>query len=732
MSKLSARLTRQALIAVAAVSGAALMSITPAVASPAPQAAIPQNVGTVVQPPENGIVGSFSSERIYDSRAAGGHFLPREARQICVTTPSVPADADAIVVNVTAVAQGSGGYLTLYPAGTTRPATSNLNYRNDRITPNLAVVKLSAGHCISVYNGGGSYVDVILDVQGYLTGGTATAPGTVTNLATAQRLLDTRERGYPVPANGTVDVQITGAGGIPASGVDAVILNVTVTQTDTTGWLRAWPSGEPEPTSSSMNYVARDTRAALVVSAVGSTGKVRIRNGSTGSAEVIVDAFAYTRSGDAAQTLAALQLQSPTRAWDTRYSGSREPLGSGDTLTLSESQLGLPSGGASAAIVTVTATRAVSTGYLQAYTGSTPPSTSIINYRPGQSVANLVVVRESGGITIKNSYTGNVDVIVDVIGWVTAERGAKGVITSSSSGDPLYRAPVVTYRPSYTGGLTSSLTTASDGSYRYTQGISTSSFKICAGSPETVGGSGTYDYVPNCYGSYSSPTMTTAPPMGSWVTGVDIALDPAATIAGVGYDAHGTISGGTVYATRISDGWTFHDGLDGSGAYLVRGLPAGSYRLKLLSPSGGGTHPFGMASEWYDGVGISQGGDSEAVLTRAGAQIIEVSTGAAVTGKNFGIDGNGHYAGVVTNSLEHGVSAYLTIYRSTGDVMATTTSATNGTWSADLHPGTYTICASATSGSTQYCYNGNVSPGSATPVVLGSDDPDTFVDIQLP
>jgi len=730
MSNFPNGLSRQALVGLAAVASAAVMGLAPSPASAAPVAAVSVASATV-QPPANGILGSIASERIYDSRLAEGPLSAKETRTVCVTSPSVPAEATAVVVNVTAVAQGTG-YLTLYPSDGSRPLTSNLNFRADRITPNLAVVKLGADDCIKVFDGSNAKVDVILDLQGWLRGGTATSPGTVAPLASAQRLLDTRDRGYPVPGGGSVDVQITGANGIPSSGVDAVILNVTVTDTASSGWIRAWPSGDTEPASSSMNYVPQDIRASLVVSAVGSNGKVSIRNGSGGAADIVVDAFAYTKAGDASVTLAGLQLQSPIRAWDTRSNGSRQPLAGGGTLSLSESQLGLPPGGASAAIVTVTAVNGQYTGFLQAYTGSTSPATSVVNYSPNQAVANLVVVREDGGgITIKNSNTGTVHVVVDVVGWVTAEYGAQGTVTDSVTGLPLARVPMLTYRPSYTGGVTASWQTAADGTYSYTQGISTSSYKLCSGSPETAGGAATYSYVPSCYGSYGSPTLISGIPMGSWVTGVDIALDPASTITGSVTDGVAAGTGGTVYASRISDGWTFSAGVS-SGSYLVRGLPAGSYRLKIVNPTSGASHPYGLVGEWYDGVGMSQGGDSDSLLTTLGAQVVTVGTGVAVTGKNLTPDGEARLSGVTTDALNHVTSGYITIYRTTGDVMATTnSSAVDGTWSVDLHPGTYTVCASTTAGSTKYCWNGNVAPASATPVTATADLPSSNLNIKL-
>ena len=70
-------------------------------------------------------------------------------------------------------------------------------------------------------------------------------PGSLAPLTPA-RVLDTRTNqgaSGPVPANGVIDVQITGQGGVPATGVSAVAVNVTAVSPTDTGFISAWPSG---------------------------------------------------------------------------------------------------------------------------------------------------------------------------------------------------------------------------------------------------------------------------------------------------------------------------------------------------------------------------------------------------------------------------------------------------------------------------------------------------------
>lgn len=82
---------------------------------------------------------------------------------------------------------------------------------------------------------------------------------------TPSRIMDTRETGGPASAGREVKVRVVGVGGVPASGVSAVALNVTVDQATAPGFLTTWPSGEPRPTASTHNFVAGGTVANLVL-----------------------------------------------------------------------------------------------------------------------------------------------------------------------------------------------------------------------------------------------------------------------------------------------------------------------------------------------------------------------------------------------------------------------------------------------------------------------------------
>ena len=185
--------------------------------------------------------------------------------------------AKAAVLNLTVTGPTADTYLTVYPAGESRPLASNVNFAPASTVASRAQVKLGAGGKVTIYNGGG-WSDVIVDVSGWYTDASVAGTlGAFVPLIPA-RILDTRDGTGGVlgalGTGGTVEVQITGRGGVPSSGARAVILNVTVTEPIAGGYLTIFPAGSARPLASDVNYVAGDNQPNLVVVKLGTGGKV--------------------------------------------------------------------------------------------------------------------------------------------------------------------------------------------------------------------------------------------------------------------------------------------------------------------------------------------------------------------------------------------------------------------------------------------------------------------------
>ena len=92
---------------------------------------------------------------------------PFATRPVPVTgVGGVPSGADSVAANVTVTDGDTGGYLTIWPAGASRPTASSLNWVAGQTISNAVAVKLSAGGQLSVYNYTGD-VDVVVDVDGW-------------------------------------------------------------------------------------------------------------------------------------------------------------------------------------------------------------------------------------------------------------------------------------------------------------------------------------------------------------------------------------------------------------------------------------------------------------------------------------------------------------------------------------------------------------------------------------
>ncbi|MFI8827348.1 peptidoglycan recognition protein [Streptomyces sp. NPDC053431] len=198
----------------------------------------------------------------------------------------------AVVMNVTATNPTNSGWVSVYPSGTTRPSTSNLNFRAGQSIPNLVIVPVGADGKVSFYNHAGS-VDLLGDVTGYFT--TDTTQAKHVNIG-PKRLMNTIAgqgvRQGKVGAKETVTLQVTGANGIPASGVTAVVINVTATNPTSSGWVSVYPSDQTRPPVSNLNFTTGLSIPNLVVVPVSADGKVSFYN-HAGSVDLLADITGY-------------------------------------------------------------------------------------------------------------------------------------------------------------------------------------------------------------------------------------------------------------------------------------------------------------------------------------------------------------------------------------------------------------------------------------------------------
>ncbi|HET9127393.1 MAG TPA: glycoside hydrolase family 3 N-terminal domain-containing protein [Propionibacteriaceae bacterium] len=274
-----------------------------------------------------------------------------------------------------------------------------------------------------------------------------TVPGGFTPLAPS-RVLDTR-RGNgatgPVGPNATVHVQIAGRGGVPSSGVSAVVLTITETDATGSGYITVYPDGTSKPVASNLNYPTGDTRANLAVVKLGSNGKVAVTNSSLTTVQLVADVSGYYLAGTAGAPGTFVPLN-PARVLDTRTgNGARGPVGAGATVHVQVTgRAGVPSAGVSAVVLNVTETDAAGSGYVTVYPdGTSRPVARNLNYPKGDTRAILVVVKPGadGRIAFTNGGGSSVQLVADVSGYFLT-----GAATAPGAFVPLNPAQVLDTR----------------------------------------------------------------------------------------------------------------------------------------------------------------------------------------------------------------------------------------------------------------------------------------------
>ena len=360
----------------------------------------------------------------------------------------VPADATTAVLNVTASNADAAGYITVYPAGGSAPTASNVNFKANIRVPNLVEVGLGTSGQVDIVSN--TDVDVVVDLEGYVAPESLGGAGLYEALATPARICDTRPdnfsglTGGDAQCNGTNDsgsrlsggsvlnVQVEGNGGVPSTGVSAVVLNVTAVNPSAAGYVTVYPGGTSPPTASNLNYQPGETVPNRVIVPLSSTGGISVTANQATDLAIDVSGW-YTTTGATTGTLFTPE-PTPIRICDTRSGdpsrlsgGAAQCNGSGntgDTLTASGTlpvtvtDLANVPSDATAVVLNVTATGATRQTHLTVFPSGTPPIDSDLNPSANESEANLAVatVSATGSIDIFN-YVGSVNAVVDVEGW---------------------------------------------------------------------------------------------------------------------------------------------------------------------------------------------------------------------------------------------------------------------------------------------------------------------------
>ena len=348
---------------------------------------------------------------------------------------TIPANVTAVDLNLTVSGANGTGYIQANQ-GSGSNGTSTVNYAANATYSNSVVAPVAADGTVTLENFGTSKTvtaQLTADVSGYFA---TSAGSTYTTLPNAVRVMNT-VTGVGVTAGklaaGKTDVlTIAGAdgGALPSTGITAVALNVTSTNTSDAGNLTVYGDGATNPGTPNLSWQGAATTSTSVVAAVGSDGKIDIANGSTdgGSTDVLVDVSGYFTKGSSGTVYVPV---TPTRALDTRTKA--KPVGANSAYELDlDGVAGMPIWGGGRGevvtgyVITATVTETEAGGLLAAGTGPTvPPATWNLDWSgAGQTAANLAFAVEyaptsEDGVQFYNggSTSKPTELLVDVMGY---------------------------------------------------------------------------------------------------------------------------------------------------------------------------------------------------------------------------------------------------------------------------------------------------------------------------
>ncbi|HVF04748.1 MAG TPA: putative Ig domain-containing protein [Frankiaceae bacterium] len=384
--------------------------------------------------PPGGAFRALRATRIHDTRqsqpapkAAGGTFNVSVTGRGGVPSTGVAA----VVLNVTSVASTGTGALTVWPAGATRPATSNVRFTAGRTVSNVVTVPTGFSGLVSVYLSGAAS-HVLVDVHGWYTtpGATAGTAGLLRPLTPA-RLVNTRSRvgGTTIPAKGTLNVQVTGRGGVPAAGAGAVVLNAIAYAPTAAGSLTVWPRGATRPTVSNVTFAAGQTVGGRAFAGLGTSGQVSVYNASASPVDVLVDISGWFTNATADATGAGYFKPVPSKR---TYNTGTSPLGTTPRTIRVTGLNGVPTADVVAVAITTTVVNPSASGYVRSYPAEPPPGTADQYHKAGQAIANHAIAKPSatGRIQLRNS-AGTLQALVDTSGYFVRLPAPPAFVTTT-------------------------------------------------------------------------------------------------------------------------------------------------------------------------------------------------------------------------------------------------------------------------------------------------------------
>lgn len=360
--------------------------------------------------------------RIADTRESPGSFgMPQLAAQgvrdfvIPDSQCGIPASAQAYSLNFTVVPQRTLDYITVFPAGQSRPLASLLNSYDGRTKANAAIIPAGTAGAISVF--ATDATDLVIDINGYFVPDSDT-----TALAfypmTPCRLVDTREASGPLGAPLLSAGQerrfpvLSGNCGVPPE-AQAYSLNYTVVPGGHLDYLTTWPSGRARPFVSTLNATTGNITANSAIVPAGDGGDLSVF--VTGETQFILDINGYF--APPGNEGLSLYTTTPCRIYDSRTAATELQPSLATLIQAANTACGnfLT---AKSLVLNSTVVPQSSLLYLSLWGdgGEVRPNTSVLNAPDGVITSNMALVPTTNGFV--NAFASEAThLILDLSGY---------------------------------------------------------------------------------------------------------------------------------------------------------------------------------------------------------------------------------------------------------------------------------------------------------------------------
>jgi stage II sporulation protein D len=228
--------------------------------------------------------------------------------------------------------------------------------------------------------------------------------------------LDTGSNG--IAAGATRSVRVTGIGGVPSSGVSAVVLDIVSFDSTAAGSFRVWPHGGARPPTPQLSWAAGQRLNTSVYVDVGTGGLVDVANAAGRTRLIVMIEGYYTPDANAGGALTAVPA--------FRLFGGR----AGTSIVAKSTQTfavvgrdGVPAG-AIAAVIQLTVVNTPGRAYVRAWPAGSTKSTVYDVYGPqgSRTVTTIVPLDSSGAVSLSPYST--VAMTADLLGWFTPAAAA--------------------------------------------------------------------------------------------------------------------------------------------------------------------------------------------------------------------------------------------------------------------------------------------------------------------